>query len=338
LNRQARRVDLAIPSPDRQKELEAAYTLQKDTGAPYQGIAIHTVGEIYWIMQQRNWSGAHNLPEGMERGNFIGADLRGAHLRKARLHGVNFSKADLSKANLYKASLDNACLDEAILCAVDMRKTMLTGTTFKDADITNIRLKGAFIDGPTLLTNPYFAQLERNGAPYLSDDVLLRKRSSRIDYQRSARAYRKTANELRTEGLLALASYYRLRGERIETRGFLVQRKLLSWIGALILDLVSGYGERPNRAFLSYAAVILTFAGCNYWVTNYLSGSATTLSKLTWDESLVLSITSFHGRGFFPGYLQLSDWIARIGAVEAIIGLLIELVFLAAFSRRFLGN
>ena len=52
----------------------------------------------------------------------------------------------------------------------------------------------------------------------------------------------------------------------------------------------------------------------------------------------MLSLTSFHGRGFFPGYLQLNDWVARIGAVEAVIGLFIELILIATFSRRFLGD
>jgi hypothetical protein len=52
----------------------------------------------------------------------------------------------------------------------------------------------------------------------------------------------------------------------------------------------------------------------------------------------VLSVTSFHGRGFFPEALSLGDWIARLGAFEAVIGLFIELVFIVTFSRRFLGS
>jgi hypothetical protein len=73
-----------------------------------------------------------------------------------------------------------------------------------------------------------------------------------------------------------------------------------------------------------------------YWlITHYLD---TKLHQLSWDEALVLSLTSFHGRGFFPGTLPLGDWVARFGALEAIIGLFIELVFIATFSRRFLGN
>jgi hypothetical protein len=81
--------------------------------------------------------------------------------------------------------------------------------------------------------------------------------------------------------------------------------------------------------------VVLTFAGLNGLVTHTLE---TKLNPLSWDESLVLSLTSFHGRGFFPGSIPLGDWTARIGATEAIIGLFIELILIATFSRRFLGN
>jgi hypothetical protein len=41
---------------------------------------------------------------------------------------------------------------------------------------------------------------------------------------------------------------------------------------------------------------------------------------------------------FFPGFLSLGDWVARIAALEAVIGLFIELILIASFSRRFLGN
>lgn len=86
---------------------------------------------------------------------------------------------------------------------------------------------------------------------------------------------------------------------------------------------------------MSYLVVVSGFAGIYYYLTHTVE---TRLAKLTWDESLVLSLTSFHGRGFFPGSLPLGDWVARFGAVEAVVGLFIELVLIATFSRRFLGG
>jgi hypothetical protein len=53
---------------------------------------------------------------------------------------------------------------------------------------------------------------------------------------------------------------------------------------------------------------------------------------------LVLSISSFHGRGLFPNGLRLGDPIAILAAVEAIIGLRIEITFIATFTQCFFAR
>jgi hypothetical protein len=52
----------------------------------------------------------------------------------------------------------------------------------------------------------------------------------------------------------------------------------------------------------------------------------------------VLSISRFHGRGFFVSSISLGDNLARIAAGEAIIGLLIEIIFIATFTQRFFAR
>ena len=115
----------------------------------------------------------------------------------------------------------------------------------------------------------------------------------------------------------------------------LAEGNIGGWGFSWLLDIVAGYGEQPSKTFISYLVVIFGFAGLFTMVT--ASGN-THVTKLTWDEALVLSLTSFHGRGFFPGALSLGDWVARLGAMEAVVGLFIELILIATFSRRFLGS
>jgi hypothetical protein len=64
----------------------------------------------------------------------------------------------------------------------------------------------------------------------------------------------------------------------------------------------------------------------------------TRFTHLRWWEALVVSLGSFHGRGFFPATVTLGGPLAALGMVEAVIGLFIELIFIATFTRRFLGN
>jgi hypothetical protein len=55
--------------------------------------------------------------------------------------------------------------------------------------------------------------------------------------------------------------------------------------------------------------------------------------------AFVFSVTSFHGRGFFPGEgLALDDPITVLAALEAIVGLFIEISFIATFTQRFFAR
>ena len=44
--------DLTEPSDERKAELRAAY--QEGSDAPYKGVRISTLGEVYWIFAERN--------------------------------------------------------------------------------------------------------------------------------------------------------------------------------------------------------------------------------------------------------------------------------------------
>jgi uncharacterized protein YjbI with pentapeptide repeats len=84
----------------------------------------------------------------LERGVFVGAELRDANLEGANLknamlslanlYGANLKGADLTgslldRATLYQADLSNAILTEAILTSTLIEKTDITGTDFTDA-------------------------------------------------------------------------------------------------------------------------------------------------------------------------------------------------------------
>ena len=58
-------------------------------------------------------------------------------------------------------------------------------------------------------------------------------------------------------------------------------------------------------------------------------------------DAFVFSLTSFHGRGFFPGLdsqTSFHDPIVILTALEAVIGLFFEITFIASFTQRFFGK
>ena len=59
---------------------------------------------------------------------------------------------------------------------------------------------------------------------------------------------------------------------------------------------------------------------------------------LTWNEAFVVSMTAFHGRGFFADQFHPGDPQALVAAFEALIGLIIEITLIATLTRRLFGQ
>jgi hypothetical protein len=59
---------------------------------------------------------------------------------------------------------------------------------------------------------------------------------------------------------------------------------------------------------------------------------------LAWNEAIVIRMTAFHGRGFFPEEFKPGDPQALVAAIEALVGLLIEVTFIATLTQRLFGK
>lgn len=152
------------------------------------------------------------------------------------------------------------------------------------------------------------------------------------NFRAAARAYAQIATELRNQGASIEANRMAYRGQLLLRQVTLRQGYWLRWFGSWLLDLISGYGYKPLRSLTAYVVIIGLFAGA------YLLNAQFAAPHLTWDEALVLSISSFHGRGFFSSGISLGDTLARLAAGEAILGLLIEITFIATFTQRFFAR
>ena len=86
------------------------------------------------------------------------------------------------------------------------------------------------------------------------------------------------------------------------------------------------------RSLLTYALVVLAFA------IGYFLMRESVHPALNPVDALIFSVTSFHGRGFFPGGISLDDPLTVVAAFEAFIGLLIEVTFIATLTQRFFGK
>jgi hypothetical protein len=171
----------------------------------------------------------------------------------------------------------------------------------------------------------------------LGDEFAISEKSERqartAAIRDAERAYRGLSLALRDQGWLARASDYRIREQQLRRRAQIREGKLTSWLFSCILGLVAGYGERPRRILVAYLAIIVLFATAYLLVglpTGVIPGPL---------DAFVFSLTSFHGRGFFPSETAtLHDPLTVLAALEAVVGLFVELVLIATFTRRFLGG
>ncbi len=239
----------------------------------------------------------------------LGGEFEGAHFEDARMEGIRFSE---------RAYLNGAWL----------------GSERNDlAYLADIRWNGNSLALAHWVRSPQPVPAGGLGTPYGSEDLRNAEQIPQLlECQSALRASRQLALELRSQGLNDQADDFAYRAQLLQRHVNRLQHHPLRALGSLSLDLISGYGYRPLRSFITYVAVILAFAGL------YLLNAQFAATHLTWDEALVLSISSFHGRGFFSSDIHLGDTLARLAAGEAIIGLLIEITFIATFTQRFFAR
>jgi hypothetical protein len=147
-------------------------------------------------------------------------------------------------------------------------------------------------------------------------------------YNAAVRANRQLVTPLRDQGLNEEADHFAYRAQLLQREVWLRKRRPLKYALSWLLYLLAGYGYRPGLSLLWYLVILFGFATVYY-----------TFGHISPLEAFVFSLTAFHGRGFFPGSnISLSDSRVLLAAFEAVVGLLIEVSFIATFTQRFFGR
>jgi uncharacterized protein YjbI with pentapeptide repeats len=290
------------------------------------------------------------------------AHLKGASLREANAVGASLVAADLEGASLEDTSLDGCVLRLSRLVSADLSGASLAGADLTTANLAGSSIQSARLDARTNLRRivlsdsthgpASLADVAWNGAKLsvfawprrytLGDDRAARRakepngrkktRERRLEEAETAlRAYRQLAAALRAQGLDDVADQYAYRAWTAKRRQLWRQglRKLPNYLVTLLVGGFTGYGYRPWRSVAWYLLLLAGFAAL------YLLTAPFNAPALRWDQALTLSVSSFHGRGFFTPDVTLTDTYARLGAIESIVGFVVELGFIATLTQRF---
>jgi len=283
----------------------------------------------------------------MEGANLWGTALGEANLNGARLAGAGMMEAYLENsllfgARLQGASLIRANLKRALLREAHLERTDLSDVQLAEARLQDVRLADEHHRGPQLadvhwsdvnMSVANWSQVtmlgDENQARQKKRNGMVKDGKTRLqEHQTAVRANRQLGMALQAQGLNEDAARFAYRAQVLQRKVFWQQRALGKWLFSWFLSLLAGYGYKPARSFLAYLLIIGMFM-----VVYYVLGS-----HLSWNEALVISMSAFHGRGFFPGTFSPGDPLAFASAVEAFVGLIIEVTLIATLTQRFFGK
>ena len=324
-------------------------------------------------LEHTDLSEAH-LEEALLRGAFLqNASLRKTQLQKATLFQAHLEQAylrwtHLEGANMMYAHLEGTYLRRAWLTGADLRHASFDNTTSLEKVSLSDKTWGCVSLADVHWGDCNLAVLSWRHMIPLGDEILARTQKPQdaksfkqkhhfLDtYQAAVRAYRQLANAMRAQGmndeaipfayhaqtLQRTVLWYRLRwgsdevfeersahtGIRQSIHGVWQRIRIgASYLFSGFLDIVAGFGYKPERSLGIYLLTVFIFA-----FVYHIGGS------LPFREALIFSVTAFHGRGFLIGPFTLASPVTALAALEAVIGLFIEISFIATFTQRFFGR
>ena len=283
-----------------------------------------------------------DLKEKLEQRAASGLPMEGFQLKKARLDEVNLinsnghpyqlinsnlSRASLKRAHLYRVDLSCSSLLKADLTMANLRRCNL-----ENCDLLGVKLKNAGIE------HIYFGKRllqEQRGLDYCRKKKV---KEAQECFEEAVEVARSLRRQCENQGLFAKAGqlfYKEMRLHRFRLPRYSAAR-VLSWL----MDMVSGYGEKPVRVVLFSASFILVCSLFYFIFGIQDSGQLVvyqpqlTLSEnlIGWLDTLYFSVVTFTTLGY--GDLTPIGPSRLFAAIEAFTGSFTLALFVVVFVKK----
>jgi hypothetical protein len=245
--------------------------------------------------------------------NFQNADLYRADFSRAHLFSVDFQNATLMKANFSGANLHCANMENANLLGINLEHAKLDNVQWGDKVIQE---KQALVE-------------KRKGNAQKAKDL----------YLEAEETYRNLRINLERSGLFEVAGHFFHR-EMIMRRKRMPAFSLARTL-SLVVDLLSGYGERPLRVVLFSLCFILFCASCYFFSSGILyQGMEVGFNP---EQTIATNIEHFFSCLYFSvvtfttlGYGDVTPLGATraIAAMEAFAGSFTMALFVVVFVKK----
>ena len=265
----------------------------------------------------------------LSRCGFIGTNLSNADLIGAVFNRCDFVGADLTRANLTKASFTHSSFSYADLhgvCLVEavFRDTDLMGAMMWHANLWNTDISGA-------------AHLKmKNFHHPAKPENIQRARLSEVDPLVALESYRNVKHYFYGKGLVEDASWAAYRELTME-RKYFYRSKDIRYIPSLLMDLLSGYTEKPNRVIVSSLGIILLF-GLFYYLVNAVRPTIDANMVMSFWDNIYFSFITFTTVGYGDIVPKPLLWVRLFVCIEAFSGPFMAGLYIFTLTRRYAAH
>lgn len=259
--------------------------------------------------------------------HFVGTNIAGSDLIGSQFKSCDFVGSDLSGANMTRAALSHCSFSYS-----DLRRSWMVEAHFKEVDFMGAMLCGAVVwnaefAGAKHLKKKNFKDPEsspRNIKTYLSE----------TNAETAFESYRLIKHHFYEKGLHEDASWAAYRELTMERKHFFKTRNP-RYIPSLLMNLLSGYTEKPSRVIISSLAIILLF-GLVYFLFNVPAPSvAETAGRINLWDSIYFSFITFTTVGYGDFAPRAVLWFRGLACVEAFSGPFMAGLYIFTLTRRY---
>lgn len=261
--------------------------------------------------------------------HFIGSNLSDSNLIGAGFTGCDFVGADLSKANLTRAFFTNSSFSYADLRGAYLLEAHFRETDFIGAMMWNVNLWNADISGAWHIKKKSFHDPAKEAD---SQEASLSEADALIAWE----SYRSVKHYFSEKGLYEDASWAAYRELTMERRHFF-ESKDPRYLPSLLMDLLSGYTEKPQRVIVSALGIILLF-GLVYFLVGAIRPAVDTGTAAGIWDNIYFSFITFTTVGFGDFIPKPFLWVKILVCVEAFSGPFMAGLYVFTLTRRYAAH
>jgi hypothetical protein len=259
---------------------------------------------------------------------FIGTTLVSSDMIGARLHTCDFVGGNLRNANFTRSTINHCSFSHADLRGAYLAEAQFKETDFMGAMLFHAVLWNADLSGARHLKKRSFAD------PDSPDRYAVGEGNAVVAYE----SYRLLKHYLHDKGLYEDGSWAAYRELTMERNHFFETRNPRA-IPSLIMDLVSGYTEKPNRVILASFLIVLFF-GVLYYFFNVPSAPSDVIapSQASFLESLYFSFITFTTVGYGDLIPRPVIGFRLLACAEAFSGPFMAGLYIFTLTRRYAAS